>query len=92
MSDTFITAGIFRSCLCAQLRAMFIYAEVVRELVRDIVRAALIRATLITPGIIGDYVKAHFHSCDNQGLLQSHIIYGTIVRVNIGAALSKVEQ
>jgi hypothetical protein len=57
---------------------MIIRAGIVRDHIRDHVKAALVRATLVTAtfiraGIVRDNVRAHFHSQDYQGLCQSHI-------------------
>jgi len=76
---------------------MFIRAGIVRDHVRNHVKAALVRATLvratfIRAGIVRDYVRAHFHSRDYQGLCQSHINQTKIVRDHIRAALVTVER
>ena len=68
----------------------------VRDHVRDHVKAALVRATLvratfIRAGIVRDYVRAHFHSQDYLGLCQSHINQTTIDRDHIRAVLVTVE-
>jgi len=76
---------------------MFIRAGIVRDHVRDHVKAALVRAilvmaTLFRAGIVRDYVRAHFHSQDCQGLCQSHINLTTIVRDHIKATLVIIER
>jgi hypothetical protein len=57
-----------------------------------LVRATLGRATFIRAGNVRDYVRAHFHSQDYQGLCQSHINQTTIVRDHIRTALVTLEQ
>jgi len=76
---------------------MFIRAGIVRDHVRDHVKAALVRATLvratfIRAEIVRDYIRAYFHSWDYQGLCQSHINQTTIVRDHIRAPLVTVER
>ena len=81
----------------ALFRAMTIRAGIVRDHVRDHVKAALVKATLVKATFIRaenvrDYVRAHFHSWDYQGLCQSHINQTTIVRDHIRAAHVTVER
>jgi len=88
-------AGIVRSCQIALVRAMFIRAGIVRDHVRDHVKAArvratLVRATFLRAAIVRDYVRAHFYSRDYLGLCQSHITQTKIVRDHIRAALATV--
>jgi hypothetical protein len=70
---------------------------IVRNHVRDHVKAALdrdtlVRATFVRASIVRDYVRANFHSRNNQGLCQSHIKLTTIVRDHLRAALVTVER
>ena len=88
---------IVRSCQSALVRAMYIRAGIIRDHVRDhvkaaFVRATLVRATFIRAGIVRDYVRAHFHSWDNQRLCQSQMNQTMIVRDHIRAALITVER
>jgi hypothetical protein len=97
LSVTFIAAVIVRLCQSALVRAIWIRVGIVRALVRDHVKAALVmatlvRATFIRAGIVRDYVRAHFHSYDYMGLCQSHINQTTIVRDHIRATLVTIER
>jgi len=76
---------------------MVIRAGIVRDHVRDdvnaaLVRATLVRATFIWAGIVRDYVRAHFHCWDYQGLCQTHINQTMIVRDHTRATLVTVER
>ena len=75
---------------------MFIRVGIVRDHVKDHVKAALAWATAIRVEIARDYVRAHFNSWDYQGLCQSYTYQSrvnqiTIVRDHIRATLVTVE-
>jgi len=76
--------------LLDQLWAMFITARIVRDHVRDYVKAALVRATpvmatlvrvaFIRARIVRHWVRVQCHSRDHQGQCQNHINQTTMVR------------
>jgi len=65
LSVTFITAGIVRSCQSAVGRAPFTRAGIVRSLVRDLVRdnvrAAHVRATLVRADFLSHIIYSLIH-------------------------------
>ena len=85
------------SCQSALVRAMLIRAGIVRDHVRDHIKAALVRSTLvkatfIRAGSVRAYVRVHFDSWDYQGLCRSHINQTMIVGDHMRATLVTVER
>jgi len=91
LSVTFIAAWIVRWCQSALTIAMFIGAQIVRDLVRDHVRTALVSATHVKPTLVrAKLVRAN---------VLSHMIYSLIhkmkdlqdLRFNLRASEREVE-
>jgi len=65
LSVTFIAAGAVRSFQSALVRAMFIRAGIVpaflRDLVKDLVRVAPVRATLVRANLLSQIIYSLIH-------------------------------